>query len=417
MAKILRISRVAIANGSPLVSWIGAGVVKMSSLLHLTTYYPEVVQRLYNARTDLVSETFENQRNALLALRFAWSDVWKHVLAPFGYQVEEIVLNAKHLQLTWASEHGIQSEEPSWLFDVARTQITQLKPEYIFLDDFAIFSPAQLKILKESAPNAILFGWCGAPFASVDLFRGYDFVLSNIPDIVGQLRQAGHSAFTLRHAFDRRLASELCPRACELPRLTFSGSLNTSEGWHRARAEFIDELAQSVPMSIASDYFNSISPLVSRLCRSARPSVRRLGAFLCPSSSPLRPATIAAIQPAKYGTEMYEYLAGSTATFNKHISASAKHATNMRLFEATGARACLVTEKTNDLATLFEPDVEVVTYASIAECKEKVVWLLENPQEAQKIARRGQMRTLREHTFENRAPELDAILRNYKKAA
>ena len=388
----------------------------MSSLLHLTTYYPEVIQRLYNARPDLVFETFETQRNALLALRFAWSDVWKHVLSPFGYHVEEIVLNAKHLQLIWAREHGSQSDESSWLFDVARRQITQLKPEYIFLDDFAVFSSAQLKILKESAPGATLIGWCGAPFASVDIFRGYDFILSNIPDTVSQLRQAGHSAFALRHAFDRRLASELCSPTGESPRLTFSGSLNTSEGWHRARADFIDELAQSVPMSIASDYFNRLPPLVSRLCRSARPSVRRLGALLCPHFSPLRPATITAMQPAKYGTEMYDFLAGSTATFNKHISASAKHATNMRLFEATGARACLVTEKINDLATLFEPDSEVVTYTSVAECKEKVEWLLENPREAQKIAQRGQMRTLREHTFEDRAPEFDAILRNYKKA-
>ena len=131
----------------------------------------------------------------------------------------------------------------------------------------------------------------------------------------------------------------------------------------------------------------------------------------------LRPATINALEPAKYGMNMYGFLAGSVATFNKHISVSAKCATNMRLFEATGAQACLVTEETDDLATLFEPDVEVVTYASVAECKEKVAWLLDHPQEARKIARRGQMRTLREHTFEDRALEFDAILRNYKKAA
>ncbi|NDF98724.1 MAG: hypothetical protein EB101_07330 [Chitinophagia bacterium] len=389
----------------------------MASLVHLTTYYPEVIQRLYKARPDLVSGTFANQQNALLELRFAWSDVWKHALAAFGYQVEEIILNAKHLQLAWANEHGIKSEESSWLFDVARSQITQLKPEYIFLDDFTVFSFAQLKILKESAPGATLFGWCGVPFARVDIFRGYDFILSNIPDIVNQLRQAGHSAFALRHAFDRRLTSELHLRNVQLPQLTFSGSMNTSEGWHRERMEFIDELAQSVPMSIASEYFNRLPPLTRRLCGSARPSVRWLGAVLRPSSLPLRPATIVAMQPAKYGVEMYEFLAGSTVTFNKHISASAEHATNMRLFEATGARACLVTEQTKDLATLFEPDSEVVTYTSVAECKEKVAWLLGNPQKALQIAQRGQMRTLREHTFESRAPELDAILRKNKKGA
>lgn len=388
----------------------------MIRLIHLTTYYPEVIRRLYKTRSDLVLETFENQRNALLTLRFAWSDVWSHVLAGFGYQVDEIILNAKQLQLAWAKEHGIQAEESSWVFEIAKRQIKKLKPEFIFLDDFSVFSFAQLKILKESAPGATLLGWCGVPFASVEVFRGYDFILSNIPDIVNQLRQAGHSAFPLRHAFDRRLTAELCPRTGEFPRLTFSGSMNTSEGWHRARVDFIDELAQSVPMSIASEYFRCLPFLTKQLCRSVRPSVRWLGAILRPSSLRLRPETITAMQPAKYGREMYEFLAGSTATFNKHISASAKYATNMRLFEATGAKACLVTEKTDDLASLFEPDSEVVTYTSVAECKEKVGWLLKNPQEARQIAQRGQIRTLREHTFENRAPELDAILRNNKKA-
>jgi hypothetical protein len=394
-----------------------AFILKVPSLMHLTTYYPEVIERLYSGDPDLILQTYAKQQSAILALRFAWSDVWKHALAPLGYQVEEVILNAKHLQLAWLSERGTQSDESSWLFHVAQRQITQLKPEYIFLDDFAAFSSAQLKILKESASGATLVGWCGAPFASVDMFREYDFILSNIPDIVNQLRQAGHSAFVLRHAFDRRLVSELCSRTGEFSRLTFSGSLNTTEGWHRARADFIDELAQSVPMSIASDYFNRVPALTRRFCRSALSSARWLGAVLCPSSLPLRPATIAAMQPAKYGTQMYEFLAGSTATFNKHISASAKHATNMRLFEATGAQACLVTEQTEDLATLFEPDAEVVTYTSLDECKEKVTWLLENPRKAREIARRGQMRTLKEHTFEHRAQEFDAILRNYKRAA
>lgn len=389
----------------------------MANLIHFTTYYPELLREVYKNTPELKDESFKQQLNKLISTRFAWSDAWKHVLVPFGYQVDEIILNAKHLQLAWAREHGIQSDESSWLLDVARKQVTQLKPDYIFLDDFAVFSSAQLRILKESAPSAIIFGWCGAPFASVDIFCEYDFVLSNIPDIVRELRQAGHSAFPLRHAFDRRLSSELCAPTYESPRLTFCGSLNTSEKWHNERARFIDELAQSVPISIASNYFNRIPPLVGWLCKCARPSVRRLGALLCPSSLPLRPATIAAMQPAKYGAEMYEFLAGSTATLNKHISVSKKHATNMRLFEATGARACLVTEKTEDLGTLFESDSEVVTYSSVAECIEKVAWLLENPQAAQQIAQRGQMRTLREHTFENRAPELDAILRNYKKAA
>ena len=43
----------------------------------------------------------------------------------------------------------------------------------------------------------------------------------------------------------------------------------------------------------------------------------------------------------------------------------------MRLFEATGSGACLVTDWKENLGELFEPDVEVVTYRSVAECVKK----------------------------------------------
>ena len=50
----------------------------------------------------------------------------------------------------------------------------------------------------------------------------------------------------------------------------------------------------------------------------------------------------------------------------------------MRLFEATGAGACLITDRKVNLPAMFEPDVEVVTYSSVEECSEKVRYLLES---------------------------------------
>jgi spore maturation protein CgeB len=82
----------------------------------------------------------------------------------------------------------------------------------------------------------------------------------------------------------------------------------------------------------------------------------------------------------------------------------------MRLFEATGAGACLVTDAKSDHAEVFTPDSEVVTYASTAECIEKVRWLIEHPAAAREIARRGQERTFRDHTFAQRAVQLEGLL-------
>jgi spore maturation protein CgeB len=56
-------------------------------------------------------------------------------------------------------------------------------------------------------------------------------------------------------------------------------------------------------------------------------------------------------------------------------------------------------------------DNEVVTFKTADECIEKVKYLLEHEEQRQAIARAGQQRTLRDHTFDNRAAQLDDLIR------
>ncbi len=83
----------------------------------------------------------------------------------------------------------------------------------------------------------------------------------------------------------------------------------------------------------------------------------------------------------------------------------------MRLFEATGVGTCLLTSFRPNLPNLFEIDREIVTYSSPDECAEKARWLLENPEDRERIARAGQQRTLRDYTFEKRADLMDELIR------
>ena len=83
---------------------------------------------------------------------------------------------------------------------------------------------------------------------------------------------------------------------------------------------------------------------------------------------------------------------------------------NCRLFEATGVGTCLLTDARSNLTDFFEPDYEVLTYDSPEECFEKLNFLKENPAERDKIAERGQARTLRDHTFERRAESLVEVM-------
>lgn len=115
--------------------------------------------------------------------------------------------------------------------------------------------------------------------------------------------------------------------------------------------------------------------------------------------------------PPVFGLAMYQTLYNSQITLNNPIDIVAQYASNMRLFEATGVGTCLLTDAQSNLQEIFEPDQEVVTYSNATEAVEKVNYLLENPEQRDKIAKAGQKRTLRDHTFAHRAESIDHLIR------
>ena len=65
----------------------------------------------------------------------------------------------------------------------------------------------------------------------------------------------------------------------------------------------------------------------------------------------------------------------------------------MRLYEATGVGALLLTEAAPNLSDMFEPGVEIVTYTGADDLIEKARHYLEHEDERAAIARAGQART------------------------
>jgi spore maturation protein CgeB len=82
----------------------------------------------------------------------------------------------------------------------------------------------------------------------------------------------------------------------------------------------------------------------------------------------------------------------------------------MRLFEATGAGAMLITEAAPNLADYFEPGHEVVTYDGPADLMEKLRHYLEHDEERKRIAAAGQARSLRDHSYGKVIARLSEIL-------
>ena len=116
------------------------------------------------------------------------------------------------------------------------------------------------------------------------------------------------------------------------------------------------------------------------------------------------------LRPPLFGLEMFAALRRAAVTLNVHADVSVSHASNLRLFEATGVGTCLLTEARANLSDWFVPGQEVVTWESPADCVRQIQGLLDDPARCEAIATAGQARTLQEHTTGRRAARLLELL-------
>lgn len=401
-------------------------------LARITTNYPVYLRQFYIRNSKLRKKDYLTQYRVLMADGFGWADFWTHALRPLGYDVWEPVGNAEPMQKIWAREHGVEYDEDSWVTDILAAQIRFFQPEILFVDDHSTYSYDFIQHLRRENPSIkLIIGWCGAPYTDDLVFHAYDLVLSNIPEMVNSFRRLGHQAEHLHHAFAPRILEQI--KHVQEPGLNFSfiGSINKSNLFHKQREQLIKKLVRKTHLKVFSDVS---TPAWYRIGvqQQLYDATHKIGAFsfgeklisAIPKLQryhmlPKRPefsdyvdtAIVRRASPPVFGQEMFQTLRKSKVTLNTHIGISPYSASNMRLFETTGVGACLLTDWKENLPELFDPELEVVTYRSVEECLEKVTWLLGHSQEREAIARAGQHRTLRDHTFEQRATQLNNIIR------
>ena len=101
----------------------------------------------------------------------------------------------------------------------------------------------------------------------------------------------------------------------------------------------------------------------------------------------------------------------SATSPNRHTDKNQDNVGNVRMFEATGLKACLLTDGGVNVRDLFEPDAEAICYSGLEEAKEKLGYLAEHPDAARRIAEAGHRRTIRSHAAHIRIAEIDGIIR------
>ncbi len=349
-----------------------------------TMLSPNYLDDLYARNPGLEQQSYAFQHAAIMRDAHVWADHISKHLQSLGVDAHELVYNAKHLNQAWAREQGSVSQGHELFIE----QLSSFKPDVVFLHTYYPLYAELVPLVREQMPEVKLIqGYIGVGFGPehYDMFRSLDFVTTNEAANYEKLSSIGARAYHIYHGFEHTLLPRLETSEPEYDVL-FTGSMVMSNGYHLKRSELLEYLVNSgIELTILSNPVEA---------RAQVPEV--LKKRIC---------------PAVYGINMLRALARAKVALNIHIDALPT-ASNIRLFEATGARTCLLTDQVPGLGGLFEPGREVAVYDSFEECAQKIHWLLEHDHERRQIAQAGQGRTLADHRMEQRVHQLYAILKS-----
>lgn len=404
-------------------------------VLKVTTAYKSYLDDFFRKNKALTKKGYKEQADFLFADGFGWANFWEKSLAPLGWQVFEVMANAKPIQHAWAREQEWRPSSRNWATEILLRQIQHYQPEILFLENHTLLTADEVKELREQCKSIrLVVSWCGAPYTHTDSFLQHDLVLSCVPEIVSQLKQTGHNSEHLNHAFYLDILNFASATEDPFIPLSFIGQIVRGNQQHLEREKVLKALvASNLPLEIYTpshdwsfkdkcksglrDMVLFTYPILKRIQKNhqsiAFPSIQRIQRWQDKKRPSDYKSLVSHFRRPVFGIEMFTTLRRSQITLNCHIDISKQSASNMRLFEATGMGSCLLTDSKNNLTSLFEPDYEVVTYTSIEECIEKATWLLDNPEKRKVIAKAGQKRTIECHTFDKRAVELIEILKRY----
>jgi len=389
-----------------------------------TTIYPVVAERLLAQLPNHSQLSYRELYHAAAGLYFAWCDYYARHLRELGNDTDNVFANVEPLQKAWAREHGCKWDSRNWLRDIAIAQVREFQPEIVFLEDLYIFEAEFRQQIRAACKAPVLLvGYRAAPTEDFSAFSDLDLLLTCVPNFAARLAASGAPVGVLRHAFEPAILKLLGSLPSPDLDFTFTGQIVLQNGYHQRRRVIIERLLEATPLEMwiqASDPPpRGAARIAAGLSNRAHRVLQQFGVTARQPRSIVSASTYASTLEGRFpgrshrpvfGLDNFRVLGRSRVTFNNHIDAAEGHAGNMRLFEATGMGACLLTDWKTDLHEIFQPDAEVVAYKSVDECVEKVNYLLSHERERQALALAGQRRTLRDHTFAQRAAQLNEMI-------
>jgi hypothetical protein len=384
-------------------------------ILVLNADYPRFLAWFYRRQRGLENAAYETQMAARNASLFGVADFYSRNFAALGHRAAEIHVNNPWLQSAWAREHGMavdtlespggaeRRELPRWLQRAVKplkpmlrplarrvglspkldaqaekilvAQIEEFRPDLIINQDIFYIDTGLMRRIK-SIGNPIIIGQVGIEPSRGEDWNVYDLMISQLPTTVRFFRALGVRAEVNHLAFEPAILDALPKAPAADIDVSFVGTVSVD---HQQRIALLEAVAGRYDLKLWGN----------------RPQA-------LPASSPLHRC----FQSEVWGADMYQVLRRSRITLNSHIDLAGREAGNMRLFEATGVGAFLLTDFKDNLHTLFAPDKEVAVWRSIEDCLDVIGRIIGDDNGRAAVARAGHVRTIAQHTYRHRAAEI-----------
>lgn len=332
-------------------------------ILFLNVYYEDFMQTHYE-KNDIAHLSYLEQWESIQGAMHSDADFYSRGMSKQGWQAHDLITNCKALQRQWARENDFTGDKHLiWV-----EQIRRYKPDVVYVQGLWLINDETYPLIKDHCK--LIVGQVASPASFA--VKNFDCIFSSMPHFVERFREHGTVAHCISLAFDARANADLD----RIYDVTFVGGITNM---HTGRIEFLRELSKKVDIDCWGYGFDQLKDTRLRY------------------------------HGVVWGREMFNILSQSYITLNYHIDCAEDYANNMRLYESTGCGTLLITDWKKNLGDLFSHD-EVVAFGDVNGALKAINYYLNHREEGSAIAKRGQKRTLKEHTYDNRMAEIATIL-------
>lgn len=392
---------------------------------------------------------------------------WSAAMNKLGNESVDVLVDIKPIQEKWCIENkvNIDFRSANWMIKVLSAQIVQMEPTILFFQGgaFQAFSTKQREYLRSNHKSIrLIIGFWGDALTNEAHYRqafgGTDFMFTASHRYTAMFERARIKCETLGWSFEPDVDGARDLRIKKLAKndLVFTGSTGYGQDLHRGRYDDLVEIMGKTNLHVWADeadlkkqktdqiedtrrasrklFSKAIHTLLEHLSIEMLQKLRRSSlinwkfAKIIESQIDKKRGVVPKGEyfvskkkisqlfpershPAVYGKDYYQLIGESRVVLNRHRDEIAD-GPNIRVYEVTGAGACLLTDREELVSEYFDIDSEVVTYSSPQEAVEKALYLLRHDEERSRIARAGQEKTLRLYTTAQRCKRVDQVLKS-----